>query len=276
MPPPIPQEILDEIIDAIARGQRVFCFKRRLHFRSKVLQNCSLVARAWTRRSQKHLFASVFLTPRNIDSWCRVNARNAGLLTRHVRRLVVKQNDEPGTPEFKPDTMEAARPYLNFPNLEALTLSQWHNLNTFPLSHTFGHYSVPSLRSLTIIDPTSDGEVLLGLVALFSVDELVIERAYVTDKPIAKTFSFPDCIRWRTLRILPVDPIIVGVVDLIAGLHLQCQVLDTSYELLDDPGPIMRLIQACSTTLKSMRLEQTNSGNPVLPSVHSSTLTYGL
>jgi len=38
--------------------------------------------------------------------------------------------------------------------------------------------------------------------------------------------------------------------------------LDISYELLDDPCPIMHLIEACSTTLKSMRLEQTYSEEP--------------
>jgi hypothetical protein len=265
MPPPIPQEVLDEIIDTIAESLLVYIFEGHICSCDDVLRDCSLVAKAWTRRSQKHLFASVSLMPENINSWCKMNAQNSGSLTRHVRRLVVEQRDRRDTPKFEPGTIEVARPYLNFPNLEVLTLSWWDNLGTFSLPPTFGRYSIPSLRSLTIIGPTSNENDLLELVALFpSVDELVIDRAHVTDERTLKTFSFPDCIRWKTLRILPVDGSMLGVLDVIAGLHLQCQVLDISYNMLEDPGPITRLIQACSTTLKSMRLEQTNSGNPVL------------
>jgi hypothetical protein len=262
MPLPIPQEILDEIIDTIAGGP----YTSTSPIRRRVLRDCSLVARSWTRRSQKHLFASISIAPGNIGSWCRVNARNPDSLVHRVRILEVKQNDEPGTHKFEPDTMEAARPHLNFPNLEALVLSQWDNLGTFSLPQTFGHYSTPSLRSLTIVDSISNGDVLLELAALFpSVDEFVIDSAYTTNERITKTFSFSDFIRWRTLRMVSIDDSMMGVLGVIADLHLQCQLLDISYELLDDPHPIMRLIQACSTTLKSIRLEQTYSGNPILP-----------
>ena len=256
----IPQEILDEIIDAIAGGPRA----PARPFRHRVLRDCSLVARSWTRRSQKHLFSSVSLTPENLDSWCRINTRNPDSLTHFVRILEVKQNDEPGMPKFEQGRMEAALPYLNFPNLEELVLLQWDNLATFSLPQTFGHYSTPSLRSLTIIDSISNGDVLLELAAIFhSVDEFVIDCAYTTDERITRTFSFPDHIRWRTLRMVSIDDSTMGVLNVIAGLRLQCQTLDISYELLDDPGPIMRLIQACSQTLESMRLEQTYNGNPV-------------
>ena len=257
-PMQVPQEILDEIIDTIAGSPHA----SRSPIRRRVLRDCSLVARAWTRRSQKYLFAIVSLTPDNINSWCRVNAKNPDTLIHHVRFLEVKQSDEAGTPKFEPGTMEAARPYLNFQNLETLALSQWDNLGMFSLPRIFGQYSTPSLRSLTIIDSISNGDVLLELAALFpSVDEFVIDCAYTTDERITKSFSFPDCIRWRTLRMVSIDDSMMGVLDVIAGLRLQCQLLDISYELLDNPGPIMRLIQACSATLKSMRLEQTYSGN---------------
>jgi len=259
----IPQEIVDEIIDVIAGGPRAAAQLPR----QKVLQECSLVARSWTRRSQKHLFSFVSLTPENLDSWCRVNnARNPDSLAHHVRILEVKQNDEQGTTKFEQDRMDAALPHLNFPNLEDLALVQWDNLATFSLPRTFGHYPTPSLRSLTIIDSISNGDVLLELAAIFhSVDEFVIDCAYTTDERITRTFSFPDCIRWRTLRMVSIDESTMGVLNVIAGLHLQCQRLDISYELLDDPGPIMRLIQACSGTLKFMRLEQSYSGNPAPP-----------
>ena len=225
MPPPIPQEVLDEIIDIIAGSLHVYIFEGHVSIRDGVLRDCSLVARAWTCRSQKHLFASVSLMPGNIDSWCKMNAQNSGSLTRHVRRLVVEQWDRWDIPKFEPNTMEVARPYLSFPNLEVLTLSWWNNLGTFSLPRTFGHYSIPPLRSLTILGSTSNENDLLELVALFpSVDELVIDRAHVTDVRTPKTFSFPDCIRWKTLRILPVDGSISGVLDVIVGLHLQCQV----------------------------------------------------
>jgi len=261
MPLHIPQEILDEIIDTIAGGPYAFTSP----IRRRVLRDCTLVAKSWTRRSQKHLFASVSLTPENLRSWCRVNARNPDSLNHHVRILEVKQNDEPSTLKFDPDTMEAARPYLNFPNLEMLGLSQWDNLATFSLPRTFGHYSTPSLRSLNVIDSISNGDVLLELAVLFpSVDEFIIDCAYTTDERITKTFSFPNSIQWRTLRMVSVDDSMTGVLDVIASLPLQCQVLDISYELLDNPNPIMRLIRACSATLKSMRLEQTYSGNPAL------------
>ena len=260
MLPHLPQEILDEIIDTVAGGPYAFTSP----FRRRVLRDCSTVAKSWTRRSQKYLFTSVSLTPENLNSWCRVNARNPDSLNHHVRILEVKQNDEPVSFKFEPSTMEAARPYLNFPNLEVLALSQWDNLSTFSLPQTFGHYSTPLLRSLNIIDSISNGDVLLELAALFpSVDEFVIDCAYTTDERITKTFPFPDSIRWRTLRMVSVDDSMMGVLNVISSLPLQCQVLDISYELLDDPCPIMRLIQACSTTLKSMRLEQTYSGNPV-------------
>lgn len=259
----IPQEILDEIIDTIAGGPHAATSP----IRRRVLRDCSLVARSWTRRSQKYLFASVCLTPENIDSWCRVNSRSPDALTHHVRILEVKQSDEPSAPKFEPGTMEAASPHLHFPNLEALTLSQWDNLGTFPLPRIFGQYSIPSLRTLTVLDSISNGDVLLELAALFpSVDEFVIDSAYTTDERITKTFSFPDCIRWRTLRLISIDDSMMGVLDVIAGLHLQCETLDISYELLDKPSPIMRLIRACSVTLKSMRLEQTYSGNHAPPS----------
>ena len=267
----VPQEILDEIIDTIAGSPHASSSP----IRRRVLRDCSLVARSWTRRSQKYLFASVSLTPDNIDSWRRVNTKNPDTLNHHVRFLEVKQSDETNTPKFEPGTMEAARPYLNFPNLETLCLSQWDNLGTFSLPQTFGQYSTPLLRSLTILDSISNGDVLLELAALFpSVDELIIDCAYTTDERITKTFSFPDCMRWRTLRLVSIDDSMMGVLDVIASLHLQCQELDISYELLDNPGPIMRLIQACSATLKSMRLEQTYSGNPTPIAAHLSTLTH--
>ena len=261
----IPQEILDEIIDNIAGAPHPSSLPSHV----RTLQDCSLVARAWTRRSQKHIFASVSLRPENLGSWCRVNAQNSGSFTHHVRILEVKQNDEPNTTKFEPATMEAARPYLNFPNLEVFSLSRWDNLDTFSLPRTFGHYSTPSLRSFTIIDSISNGDALLEFAALFPfVDEFAIDCAYTTDERITKTFSFPDLIRWTALRLISVDDSMMGVLDVIAGLHLQCQVLDISYELLDNPSPIMRLIQACSTTLKSMRLEQTYSGN-FIPSLRA-------
>ena len=256
----IPQEILDEIIDTIAGSPRASTSILRL----RVLRDCSLVAKSWTRRSQKHLFSSVSLTPENIDSWCRVNARSTDSLTHYVRILEVKQNDEPGTLKFEEDKIQAALPFLNFPNLEELVMSQWDNLSTFSLPRTFGHYSTPSLRSLSIVDSISNGDVLLELAAIFhSVGEFVIDCAYTTDERVTRTFSFPDSIQWRTLRMVSVDDSMMGVLNVIAGLRLQCQALDISYELLDDPGPILRLIQACSRTLKSVRLEQTYSGNPI-------------
>ena len=262
MPPHIPQEIIDEIIDTIAGGP-YYAFTSPI--RRRVLRDCTLVAKSWTRRSQRHLFASVSLTPENLKSWCRVNARNPDSLNHHVRILEVKQNDEPRSLKFDPDTMEAARPYLNFPNLEMLGLSQWDNLATFYLPRTFGHYSTRSLRSLNIIDSISNGDILLELAALFpSVDEFIIDCAYTTDERITKTFSFPEFIQWKTLRMISIDDSMAGVLDVIAGLPLQCQVLDISYELLNNPSPIMRLIQACSATLKSVRLEQTYSGNAAL------------
>ena len=262
MPPRIPQEILDEIIDTIAGGP----YASTSLIRRRVLRDCTLVAKSWTRRSQKHLFASISLTPENLESWCRVNARNPDSLNHHVRILEVKQNDEPGALKFDPNTMEAARPYLNFPNLEMLGLLQWDNLAAFSLPRTFGYHSTPSLRSLNIIDPISNGDVLLELAVIFpSVDEFVIDCAFTTDERITKTFSFPNCIQWRTLRMISVDDSTMGVIDVIANLPLRCEVLDISYELLDNPRPIMRLIQACSKTLKSLRLEQTYSGNPALP-----------
>jgi len=263
MPPYIPQEIIDEIIDTIAGGPYAYTSL----IRRRVLRNCTLVAKSWTRRSQKYLFTYVSLTPENLESWCRVNARNPNSLSRHVKILELKQNDEPsGTRKFDPNTMETARPYLNFPQLEMLGLSQWDNLATFSIPRTFGHYSTRSLRSFNIIDSISNGDVLLELAALFpSVDEFVIDCAYTTDERITKTFSFPNSIQWRLLRMVSVDATIMGVLDVIASLPLNCQALDISYELLDNPGPIMRLVQACSTTLESLRLEQTYSGNHVLP-----------
>ena len=262
MPPHIPQEILDEIIDTIAGDPLAYTSP----IRRRVLQECTLVAKSWTRRSQKYLFTHVSLTPENLESWCRVNALNPNSLNHHVRILELKQNDEPSTRKFEPDTMEIARPYLNFPQLEMLGLSQWDNLATFSIPQTFGHYSTQSLRSLNIIDSISNGDVLLELAALFPfVDEFVIDCAYTTDERITKTFTFPNSIQWRSLRMVAADASITGVLDVIASLPLNCQVLDISYELLEDPYPIMRLIQACSTTLKSLRLEQTYSGNRVLP-----------
>ena len=259
MSPYFPQEILDEIVDVIAGGSYPLTPPTR-----RILQDCSLVAKAWVRRSQKHLFAYVSLTPENLPSWCRINAQNPNLLNYHVRTLEIKQDDAADTLKLDPDSMEAARPYLNFPNLEVLGLSQWDNLAVFSLPRTFGHYSTPSLRSLSIIDSISNGDVLLELASLFPcVDEFVIDRAFTTDKQLAKTFSFPDSMRWRTLRMISIDNSMVELLDAIANLPLRCQVLDISYELLDDPRPIMRLIHACSTTLKSMRLEQTYSGNSV-------------
>jgi len=256
----IPQEIIDEIIDTIAGSPRAFTSP----IRHRVLRDCSLIAKSWTRRSQKHLFYSAIITPDNIDSWCRINAQSQDSFTNYVRILDVKQNDEPGTSKFEQGKMETALPYLHFPNLEELVLSQWDNLGTFSLPRIFGHYSTPSLRSLTITDSISNGDVLLELAALFhSVDEFVIDCAYTTNDRITRTFSFPDPMRWRTLRMVSVDDSMMGVLNVIADLHLQCQALDISYELLDDPSPIMRLIQACSMTLKSVRLEQTYSGNPV-------------
>ena len=261
MTPYIPQEILDEIIDTIAGGPYAYTSP----IRRRVLRDCTLVARSWTRRSQKYLFTYVSLTPENLDSWCRVNARNPNSLNHHVRILELKQNDEPSTRKFHSETMEKARPYLNFPQLETLGLSQWDNLATFSIPQTFGHYSTRSLRSLNIIDSISNGDVLLELAALFpSVDEFVIDCAYTTDERITKTFSFPNSIQWRSVRMVAVDASITGVLDVIASLPLNCEVLDISYELLDDPCPIMRLVQACSTTLKSLRLEQTYSGNTIL------------
>ena len=133
MPPPNPQEVLNEITDIIAGSLHVYIFEGHVSICDKVLRDCSLVARAWTRRSQTHPFASVSLMPGNIDPWCKMNARNSDSLTRHVRRLLLEQRDLHGTPKFEPGTMGVARPYLNFPNLEALTLPWWDNLSTFSL-----------------------------------------------------------------------------------------------------------------------------------------------
>ena len=265
-----PQEILDEIIDEVALGTCHVSLPAPL---PQSLRNCALVAKAWTRRSQKHLFTSISIKPDNLDSWRTINDRNHGSLNSHVRFLVVEQDDLPDRIKFDPDTMEAPRPYLNFPNLQVLTLSQWDNFAAFSLPRTFGHYSTPSLRSLKIINSISDGDAILELVALFpDVEELVIDSAYVINNRITKSFFFPNLIRWRTLRIVAADSNMVGVLDVISRLPLQCQLLDISYELLEDPRPVLHLISTCSATLKYMRLEQTHRGNIILPS-HPPILT---
>lgn len=262
MPLNIPQEILDKIIDEVAGSYPcvgLFISQEG----SQSLGYCALVAKAWTFRGQKHLFVSISLKPENLGSWCEINARNPGLLNRHVRLLEMKQNDGPGSmTKFTPDTLEAARPYLTFPNLELFALSHWDDLATFSLPRTFEHYAIPSLRSFHIIYSISSADVLLELAAIFSyVDEFEIYHPYANDPRVTKTFSFPGSIGWKEFRMISVDKYLTGVLDVISGLSLQCQVLDISYECLDDPLPIMRLISACSATLKYMRLEQTYKGN---------------
>jgi hypothetical protein len=98
----LPQELVDEIIDHLPPDDK------------KSLRNSSLVAKSWTRPSQKRLFEDICIDQHNLKSWLENIPPTNIILLEHVRKL---SYSEFTTGEIPP-TRCALRDYL--PSLRQL------------------------------------------------------------------------------------------------------------------------------------------------------------
>ena len=134
VPPTLPQELIDEIIDQF--GETALSNENRFS-NKRVLASLSMVARAWKERSQIHLFSTIDF--RKLSS---INLTESSLNELASVFSLTKDLNIDGSREAFPqyDPAQAAL-FRYFHNLESLSLTDWDLTGYSPeqLSTCFGH-----------------------------------------------------------------------------------------------------------------------------------------
>ena len=170
-PPPLPQELIDKIIDQFSEIAR--SDENRLS-NKRVLASLSMVARAWRERSQKHSFSTLDfrkLSSITLTESCSNELAPVFSLTRDLNI------DGDWEALFQYDPVPAVL-LCSFRNLESLSLASWYLTGYSPeqLSTCFGHLgeTVTQLK----LEGEASSNSLIYVTSMFprlSVLEITIE-----------------------------------------------------------------------------------------------------
>jgi len=156
MPPTFPQEVIDDLIDWVSV---ISAEQRDPHLRS-----CSLVARSWVHRGQRHLFHSIELaSTTDISNWIRNIRPGAGGVSGYVRKLWLNSSWDQWSRRFP--SVEHLR---SFTHVEELRLTYWCGGRTTREEVEEAFWGLgPSVRSLSVSLPRGDPGSFLHLLSLF-------------------------------------------------------------------------------------------------------------
>ncbi|KAJ7294064.1 hypothetical protein C8J57DRAFT_1211427 [Mycena rebaudengoi] len=272
----LPQELFDLIIDHVAAAER----RKALGFRPNgTTRTCALVSRAFARRSQTHLFASIFCG--NINQAERLNrllydSPHLGALYVRSIALTLKDRDSAigGVPQLLPYLTNLTR--LLLWSDPSFVPHQWSAHSAAAKSAILGTLALPSLRALSLFNYKFENVVELETVLghATSVKELSLNYITLADtscgsRPITGT---PPVVL-DSLKIYGMDP------EVTHALLSSFRAVDiTRLRSLDATGANLRaLLAANADTVQEVRCSlidhkplapEVLAGNTTLRAIH--------
>ena len=251
----LPQELVEHIIDCLSDDRQT-------------LKTCSLVATTWLARSRHHLFNSISLNgekARKLRSEIRPGIEAISHL---VRTLALHQAPRGhrwlGTVFL--DTIPDH--FSSFRHVEKLSVS-WLDLDDFEpesLGRHFIHYGT-SLRSLHLSYLSADYSSLLTFLQLFPyLEDLLIHTPDLCNDSPPERISRTAPTVHGFLNLLSFDSASSQFVSHLAGLDLRFSSISVFNCDFSSGFPLNKLLEASSSTLRSLELEYiTFCENPLLP-----------
>lgn len=158
--PPLPQELIDKIIDQFSETARS---NNNRTSNKHELASLSMVAKAWRERSQKHLFSVINFRELSSTDTTEADLDEFGLVFSLVRDLEIDGSWEV---LFQFDSVAIAS-IRCFRNLESLSLTGWHFrwLSAEQLSTCFSHLGETLVHFK--LDGMASSESLIYLTSMF-------------------------------------------------------------------------------------------------------------
>ena len=175
-PPPLPQELIDKIIDQFSETVRS---GGRRSSNKRALASLSMVAKAWRERSQKHLFSVIDFRNLSSTDTTEADLDKFGSVFSLIRDLEI---DGYWEILFQFDSV-AITSISRFRSLESLSLTGWHFrwLSADQLSTCFSHLGETLIRLK--LDGMASSESLIYLTSMFpGLRVLEISIAAVRDE----------------------------------------------------------------------------------------------
>lgn len=246
--PYLPQEIVEEIIDALVED-------------TESLLSCSLVSTGWIDRSRSHILANVKL--RSFSDLLFWFGTDLGRSSHHVRSLDLTQNHQ--YEWIVPRTLAASvNDFTSFHNVRSLTLINL-DLTLFDehsLTRFFGHFS-GHLTSLSVQESTVDPHKLLFFVCMFpKLDNLELDNLTLgkTSKPPSGPTTLP---RFRgKVTLLNIKPDATAITAPFVDPPLLMAFRDVRVEncRFETPKSLRDLFVACQKTAKKIKVARIYMG----------------
>ena len=239
----LPQELVEHIIDCLSGDH-------------KTLKTCSLVATTWLARSRHHLFNSISLNNEKATKWCSAIRPGTEGISRLVRTLALRQ--APGHRWLGTAFLDTIPDHFSsFRHVENLSVS-WLVLGDFnpeSLGRHFVHYG-PSLRSLRLSYLSADYSSLMVFLQLFPyLEDLLIHTPDLCDDSPPERISRTAPSVHGFLNLLSFDSASSQFVSHLAGLDLQFSSISVFNCDFLSGSPLNNLLEASSSTLRSLELE---------------------
>jgi len=251
----LPQELVEAIIDCLSDDR-------------KTLETCSLVGTTLLGRSRHHLFNRISLNEARARQWCSTISPDPDGVSCLVRTLTLQQAHGHrwlGTKFF--DTIPG-RHFSSFRHIENLSIT-WLDLSDFEpgsLARHFVHYR-SSLRSLRLSYLSADYSILMTFLQLLpNLKELLIHTPDLRDDGPPPRVSRTASPMHGSLNLLSFDSISSPFFSHLAGLDLRFSSISAFHCDSSSALPLNKLLEASSSTLRSLELEYiTFCGSFLLP-----------
>ena len=241
--PNIPPEILEEILDHVARSD------------SRHLQSCSLVSTLWAPPCQRRLFHTITFTSETVEKWLQtfpVPAESPALYVKDLCFSLRVYNDAPE---------EFFGSILWFTNVERVTLRGpgWFRPLWTPSSVRLPH----SITSLTVdTDETPLAQIRNFMVQLPNLNDLSLSGSSVevdnnTPPGMGGTLRGRFGGQLRLLKGHADTNIMDMLLEVPTGLHFTVVEIRSTHECLFST---VRLAEACSRTLVKLSYKVSNYG----------------
>lgn len=162
------QELIDQIIDELP---------------SNDLKSSSLVARAWTRRSQQKLFRRIVLSPADVKPWLKRTEETVAVMAPWITRFELRGNRSGTMPWDEPSILTQVIQSLVSSPIQHLTITPFH-MGRFRRAGVIFRCFEPiadSLCSLELRFITTCTRALTFLISMFpNLDDIFLERVDVT------------------------------------------------------------------------------------------------
>ena len=252
----LPQEIVDLVID-------------QLEGSPAALKSCSLVARGWAARSQKHLFERVIIRSDNLRRWCQTIKPGSTGVSPYTTYLVLVAAAQPfkEDPWFEPSLLRHASDNLgSFINVHTLDVIRWKFSDEGLESYTAPLARIASTtRSLRLTCPVLDSSAFFSFITFFNRAESVsiicpqITTEELSTPSLLLTPSTPFC--WTSLRLLDFSDKGLPLLDWIAQFPLRLIELSVGVQSQSyHSSSLTLLLRACSATLKTLQLCRSAGG----------------